>query len=69
MSRDGTRLYAAKGTASMRPLFGPQPPRLLIVDLARGTLIRAVALDADGAASVYAPSAESEPLGNSAMHR
>ncbi|MFL5576082.1 MAG: YncE family protein [Gemmatimonadaceae bacterium] len=54
VSRDGARLYVAAGTASAGG-YPAQPQRLLVVDVAQGTLGRAVALDDYGPARVYVP--------------
>jgi len=44
VSRDGTLLYVASGTASRGPLFGPQPSRVLVVDIASKQLVRVIPL-------------------------
>jgi DNA-binding beta-propeller fold protein YncE len=55
VSRDGARLYVASGTASVGPLYGPQPQRLLVVDVAQRTILHATALGDYGPAGVYVP--------------
>lgn len=51
VSRDGARLYVAAGSSSAGGYLGP-PQHLLIVDVARRALVRAVALDDYGPAGV-----------------
>ncbi len=44
VSADGKRLYVTTGSATIGPLFGAQPGRLLVVDASRGTLLGAIDL-------------------------
>ena len=40
VSRDGTRIYVAAGSASYGPLYGIQPGRVLVVDTVTGKLLK-----------------------------
>jgi DNA-binding beta-propeller fold protein YncE len=53
VSPDGRHLYVVSGTASRGPLFGPQPQRVFIIDVARRELVRTVALGDYGAGPVF----------------
>jgi DNA-binding beta-propeller fold protein YncE len=45
VSRDGTLLYVTNGTASLGPLYGPQPSRVLVVDITAKRILRQVPLN------------------------
>lgn len=45
VSRDGTLLYVSTGTASRGPIYGAQPARVLVVDVASRTLLRSMPLN------------------------
>ena len=55
VSRDGSLLFVASGTAHAGSLFGFQPARLLVVDAASGTLLHDVSLPNDWAAGWIFP--------------
>jgi DNA-binding beta-propeller fold protein YncE len=54
VSPNGENLYILSGTASRGPLFGPQPRRVFMVELASGQLARTIALSDYGAGPLFA---------------
>lgn len=53
VSRDGTLLYVTNGTASRGPLYGTQPSRVLVVDIAAKRMVREVPLNDWSPAAIF----------------